>query len=328
MAAFFVISGFFSAASLKRILARANRTGESRAQAAWTYFTRRLIRLGVPSVLYTMIGHALAIAFARGERFDWTFYKSYLAEQSARPGVRGPLWYCATTLVFDLVYALHTALDLPALPVGRYTPPMLLLAEPLFSFVWRQAFPLGSAVVALGMSPAFLPQYTLAYFTGVFLSARPHLLFPPRASAWTSPLPALALFGAYTAFALAHAPTRALLADASPLYDRWTWRPAALVYSVWNELGFAALTHLCVRGAQLWSDAFDSGGADGQGALARLAFGAYIVHGPLCTLIPAKLRWLALPPVAKTAVVGTLCTVASYFGSAVLLQIPGAGKVL
>ncbi|KZV97338.1 hypothetical protein EXIGLDRAFT_703666 [Exidia glandulosa HHB12029] len=328
MAAFFVISGYFSAASLKRVLSRAQRTGQNRACAAWDYFKKRLLRLGLPSVVYTLVFHAMALAFARGERFDWTFYKSYLAEQRAWPGIRGPLWYCATTLVFDAVYALHAALNLPALPVGRFTPPILLFAEPIFSYVWRQAFPLGSAVVALGMSPAYLPQYTLAYFTGVFLSERPQLLFPPHPSKWTSPLPGLALFATYSAFAFRHAPTLALLSDASPLFKRWQWDSAALVYSIWNELGFAALTHLCVRGAQMWSEMFDDPNNSGQGRLARLAFGAYIVHGPLCTLIPYQLRWLALPPIPKTVFVGTLCTVASYIGSALLMQIPGASKVL
>ncbi|EJD41325.1 hypothetical protein AURDEDRAFT_115453 [Auricularia subglabra TFB-10046 SS5] len=331
MAAFFIISGYFSSVSLKRILAKARKAGQGRADAGWSFFKRRLLRLGVPSILYTLIGHTLALAWARGETPNLHFFKSYLAEQRASPGVRGPLWYCATTLAFDALYALHAALGLPDLPIGRYTPPLLLLSEPLFSFVWRQVFPLGSAFVPLGMSPAYLPQYLLAYFVGVFLSERPHLMFPPSDTPaadrkWTSPVPALGLFAAWSAFALSHAPTRALLSDASPLYARWSWGAAALVYAIWNELGFAALTHATMRGAQLWSDALRGGAA--QGTLARLAFGAYLVHGPICTLVPANMRGLELAPVPKTLVVGTICTALSFLGAAGLLRIPGASKIV
>lgn len=330
MGAFFVISGYLSAASLKRALSKANRLGErSRANACWTFFKNKLLRLGLPTAVYSLLGHAMTLAFARDQPFTWAFYKSYLADWIAKPGVRGPAWYCALALIFDGLFAAHTTLELPSLPVARFTPPLILAATPIFSFLWRRVCPLGWNFTPLGLHAAYLPQYIVAYFTGIFLSSNSHLVFPPpgapppssRTKWWTSPLPALGLHVAYTGFLLTSALTRGVARDPSPLYG---WNKIAFLFCVWNELGFAALTHCVLRLAYLWTDPAPRR----PRVLPRLAYGAFLVHSTICTAIPVRLRDLQLSPVSKTLVVGSLCTALSFLASALLVRLPGVRQVI
>lgn len=137
-----------------------------------------------------------------------------------------------------------------------FTPPLLLAATPICTFLWRRICPLGWYFTPLGLQPAYLPQYILAYFTGIFLSSNPHLVFPPpdappqssRTKWWTSPLPALGAYAAYTSVLLASPVMRGVVRDPSPLYGS---NKVAFLFCIWNELGFAALTHTILRLAHL-----------------------------------------------------------------------------
>ncbi|KZV97342.1 hypothetical protein EXIGLDRAFT_747120 [Exidia glandulosa HHB12029] len=328
MGAFFVVSGYLSAQSLKRSLSRANRLGEhTRSRACWTFFKGKLLRLGLPTLVYTLFGHALTLAAARGQPFTLDFYKAYLTDWLANPGVRGPPWYCALALIFDGLFAAHSSLELPSLPVYRYTPPLMLALLPVVSFFWRRVSPLGWNFTPLGLHSAFLPQYIIAYATGIFLSGHSHLVFPdkasqtPRTKWWTSPLPAVGLYAAFTAFLLTYGPTRAVLRDPTPLFGL---NYVAFLYCVWNEIGFVALTHSVMRIAHLWTDPTPRGGR----VLPRLAYGAFLVHSTVCTFIPSAMREIQLPPVTKTVVVGSLCTALSFCLSALLVRIPGVRNVI
>ncbi|EJD36066.1 hypothetical protein AURDEDRAFT_188465 [Auricularia subglabra TFB-10046 SS5] len=319
MSTFFVISGYLSSASIRRAVAKANRLGQDRARVYCSFFKGKLLRLGVPAVVYSVFGHALTLAFAKNERFTWAFYKAYLSELRAAPGIRGPPWYCALLLIFDGIFAAHSALGLPALPVTRYTPPVLYALLPVFDMFWRRVAPLGWNFTPLGLHAAFLPRYTLSYFAGIFLNSNPQLVFPTESSWRTSPLPALALFLGYSAvlFPL----TRHVLRDSSVLFGE---NRVAFAYIVFHELGFAALTHCALRAAHWCTDPAPRR----PRVLPRLAYGAFLVHATLCTLVPVQLRDLQLGPLAKTAVVGSVCTAFSFMLSAVLVRLPVVKNII
>lgn len=331
MGAFFLVSGLLSAASLKRAIGRANRLDKgSRTDTCWSFFKGKLLRLGLPAAVYTLFGHALTLAAGKSEPFTWSFYKSYVANWIATPGVRGPAWYCALALIFDGLFAAHTALDLPTPHIGRYAPPAIFAALPVCSFLWRRICPLGWNFTPLGLDAAYLPQYILAYATGIFLSYNPQLLVPPsphsqthaQTSKWrTSPLPALGLYLAGAAFLATLPATRSAVRDPTRIFG---WNPVAFMFCIWNELGFAALTHSALWLAHFCTDP----SPQRKRILPRLAYGAFLVHSPITTFIPVQLRELQLPPVAKVVVVGSICTALSFAVSALLVGVPGIQQVI
>jgi fucose 4-O-acetylase-like acetyltransferase len=100
MGAFFFLSGYFSSLSLKR-------------KSRTTFLKAKLIRLGLPTLLFTFLGKPLQLIPIRlGKGQVLTFENIFLGYWRGLRGVQGPVWYCAVLVVFDALYAF--------LPDGRY----------------------------------------------------------------------------------------------------------------------------------------------------------------------------------------------------------------
>ena len=323
MGAFFLCSGYVTAQSLDRSLSNANTAGRTRRSAIRSFLRGRALRLVVPAVAYTVFAEPLTRALAAGKPLTWEFFKTYLL--SIR-GIQGPAWFMATAFVFDSVQSAYTALDRPLVHISRYTPPLVLAALPIFKFFWARLFPLGSHIPLLHLHGAYAPQYALAYATGVWLSSNPQLissnLLNARSKWRASPSPALSLWLAYTLLLLALPLTRAVMYDPSPLFEGGNIQ--SLMYGIWNDLGFAALTHGALRVAELFTDdrRFPQGENRKPRVFPKLAYGAFLVHPVILTGLAVKLRGVELGPIVKTLVVGTLSTVASFVVSAGLNRVP------
>ncbi|KAF2658171.1 hypothetical protein K491DRAFT_690323 [Lophiostoma macrostomum CBS 122681] len=109
MALFFLVSGYFSAASAAKIRksqSRGERTGGGGRSA---FLKTKWKRLGVPTLLYTMLGPALTRALSAVVRDGvgaGEVGRRVWEEVMRTRGVRGAVWYCGVLLIFDGVYAL------------------------------------------------------------------------------------------------------------------------------------------------------------------------------------------------------------------------------
>jgi hypothetical protein len=188
------------------------------------------------------------------------------------------------------------------------------------SFVVRLWFPLGSAQVA-NLKPWQWPQYLAMFGLGI-LSAR---------RGWLAPVPdrlrrgcGLAALAATVSF-----PVLILVGDALGLSTDlelfsggWRWQAAVAAAAE----GVLAVT------ASLWLLGFAQRHAGPRGqlahALARSAYGAFLVQGPVLIALALALRPLAVPAEVKALAVAAAGTAGSFALAWLLVTRTRLGRIL
>ncbi|KAJ6438051.1 Acyltransferase 3 [Purpureocillium lavendulum] len=172
MGLFFWISGRLSAHSIRK-------SDEDKSRTRWDFAKGRLLRLGLPSLVYTIAIHPMVLMTAQ-PTLEKTKIKKLLATYySAINGATGPVWYTATLLLFDLVLAvllprpaeldrgsrenLSKASRVPKIP-RWYDLSRLYgwIAVAGISFLVRLHYPGRTRLRFIALQPAFAPQYIFA----------------------------------------------------------------------------------------------------------------------------------------------------------------------
>ena len=317
MGLFFFIAGYFVPQALDR-------------KGTWAFMRDRLIRLGIPLVLFTLFGSPIVEYIKAVREYGWqgSLVDHALGRFARLDFAPGPLWFVETLLVFCLIYALGRG-ALRLLKAGESRPSQsgmalshrlmvaFALAVALASFVVRLAIPIGEEWQHLQL--AFYPQYSLMFAAGIVASRQ----------GWLPELPAR-LGRTWTAIALATVAAMPVIfiaggaaTDLAPLLGGLTWQ--SLVLSVWE--GFYCLG-VSVALLGLFRRRFDR-----QGGVAKLmsanAYAVYIIHPLVIIPLAMVLSPLVLYPVLKWLLavplgVGLCFLVSEY----VVRRLPLAKKVL
>ncbi|KAK7966567.1 uncharacterized protein PG986_000844 [Apiospora aurea] len=177
MGLFFWISGRVSAQSLSKT-------------PPWPFLKNKLIRLGLPAVVYT-VAVAPAVRLMALPRWDATSTQACLSNYwFGLNAVQGPLWYNATLLVFDAVAAIWVVAttkktraekqepsSVPGVSDGDRRGSMRIRTyEKLSKLGWvavgvasalvRLRYPVGRSLPLIALQPAFGCQYVFAYGLG------------------------------------------------------------------------------------------------------------------------------------------------------------------
>ncbi len=157
MGFFFLLAGYFTPGSYDRKGPRA-------------FLQGRLVRLGLPLLLYDLLIQPLVVYLAGGLLGSyWSFYGTFLLQMR---GVTGVVWFLAVLLLFDLLYAGWRGLTgyrrSPSATSGTLPSYMaiagFIFALGLLSFVVRIWWPLGWTFQPLpGLKVGYLPQYGSLY---------------------------------------------------------------------------------------------------------------------------------------------------------------------
>jgi peptidoglycan/LPS O-acetylase OafA/YrhL len=310
MGLFFLLAGYFTPAAL-------------RTKGPWRFMADRLLRLGVPLLLFIALIGPLTIALAqmaRGRPFAATLAAPW------RHGTveTGPLWFALALLIFSAATALVHAAG-PAAgsggPVDRPFPPdrqlaLAALAVGLAAFVLRLQWPVGRDL--LGLQFGYFASY-VALFAAGCLAAGPRWLerLPPsgvrrwRRVAWCV-LPVL--------------PIVSLAAPWVPAFQgapQGGWNLQAAVYASWEPLVawgvILGLLQRCQRRFQVLSGL--------RQALARRAYAIYVIHPPVLVAIALAWKDVPAPALLKFAVTGSLGCAGCFVLAGVLLKLPGARRV-
>lgn len=305
MGMFFLLSGYLTPSSLER-------------KGAWRFMKERLIRLGIPLLLFGLFLGPMTVQLAQGVAFSdlsWAM--------TTGAGVRfvmGPLWFCWALLIFSglfvLLSGMRLGVELRAVP----TPAVLLLGALLVglaAFVVRLAVPVGQNV--LGLQLGYFVSYAVLFVLGC-AAARHRLLevlntAHVRRLMWVSfaamPMLPVLLF----VFERAGVPQGGFAGG---------WNLAALAYALWEPLvawgvigGLLVWGRLCLsRPSRSWTHWPDN------------AYGAFVVHAPVLVVVSVMASPLALPLSLKFIVVASLATLLSFFGSFLLRRVPVVKKVI
>ena len=310
MGLFFLLAGYYTPPALQ-------------AKGSWHYLRGRLLRLGIPLLIYGWVIGPATIALAQTARGK-AFADTWLLLLRQGTFEKGPLWFAWALLIFAVAAALwHTLVRprAPALTKRAFPTNATLLAAALatgvVAFALRLQWPVGQEV--WGLQLGYFASYTLLFVAGC-LAASPRWLehWPGaqvrtwRRNAWiTLPaLPIIVLLGG-----------RLLGIQGQP---GGGWSIPALVYALWEPFVawgviLALLKHAERRVAK-------PGPVSAR--LARRAFAIYAIHPPVVVALTLAWRGVAAPALLKFALSASLACVLCYLVAGLLLRIPGVRRVL
>ena len=366
MALFFWMAGYFSHLELAR-----RETAVERRD----FIRRRVRRLVVPSIFYTVVLEPtlkimIMLRYCKLDADECGRVNPFILIMKTLfgywigggiRGINGPFWFCMLLAIFDCVAALirpHQPSGLIALHKALVNPTRLaqmMCIVVLSTFFIRQLYPVGAVVRLLNIQPAFLPQYIFAYVVGHACAAagaacNGNLRFagpPPWPHPYEDPFRTLiiALTVQTLTLSLVMLPTYVFKKDyESPLnYLIGGFNLPALLYTIWNEIGFLiigpALVDLFARQYKTPSSIslpwrrFTI--ANNEVRVARYAFAAFLVHPVVSVAIEIVVEsfmgcegvdsrgqkletdsefsgWNLLGPVVMTAVVGSVNVLVSW----------------
>ncbi|KFY18283.1 hypothetical protein V492_00010 [Pseudogymnoascus sp. VKM F-4246] len=301
MGSFFFLSGYFSNKALKR-------------KGAKSFLKTKFFKLGVPLVVYTLLGVPAQIAILKlynKEFLGWEILTDYW---KALDGVKGPLWFSGLLLVFDSIAALC-----PSIPQFLAQPTILpsFILDIGASCLVRLANPTGAKIAILNLKPVYLPQYVASYVLGASLESPPT---PPSTKATRNVL--LTASTAISSSALLGLQLNRLQPYSASSVLGGPSLPG-LTYAIWNETtGYLLGTTILrlFRTSEWLSRSW--------GSIGRYSYAAFLVH-PI-VLVTAQIwteEWHAWP-VVKATVIGTVGAVGSWGVGWALVRVPGFGSVL
>ncbi len=328
MGAFFLLAGYFTPGSFDR-------------KGPGAFLKNRLIRLGIPLIIYTFLlnpiaelGVLLMPAALTGITTELT-WQSFWQAYPDRLGI-GPLWFIAMLLLFTIGYALWGMLvrnrasstRIVASKPGYFAVALFTVALAAASFLLRRAIPLGESVTLytdLLSFPtiAYLPQYLSFFILGAVASRRnwfqglsgsmgfAGLLIAAAASVLLFPL---AFSGEMFSLELTEALGSAM--------GNGHWQSAA--YALWDA---AFAVGLCLFLITLFRRVFNRQRAFGR-FLSQHGYTVYIIHIPIVVFLTYALREIELNSILKSALAAVIVVPACFIIAAIIRKLPLASRVL
>jgi surface polysaccharide O-acyltransferase-like enzyme len=290
----------------------------------------RLIRLGIPLVLYSWV---IRPAFIYADPIKWQgarppfldyFPAQYFRDESLIGA--GPLWFIETLLIFSAFYVLWrlatrshaTASAVDTQFPGNGSIALFALLLGLASFLVRLWLPLGYNFEPLNLQFPFFPQYIALFIIGLIAYRRNWLLTLPdvQGRLWLG-ISVLLIFGFWPMAILG-----GMDKGIENFAGSWHWQ--ALVYALWES--FLCLS-MCIGLIYAFRRYRNSQGALSR-FLARNAYTAYLIHGVVITAVAYTIRDISLYPLLKWALVALVAVPLCFAISSLIRKLPYTERVL
>ncbi|MFN2134903.1 MAG: acyltransferase family protein, partial [Candidatus Promineifilaceae bacterium] len=316
MGLFFFIAGYFVPGALDR-------------KGTWVFLRDRLIRLGIPLVLFCLL-ISPAIEGVKGMTEGWLpapLSRAILTRYRDLEFTPGPLWFLEGLLVFSAVYAFGRAAATrvwPGRPDWQQQRPALTqagllagaLALTLATFAARIYYPLGAEWQHLQLG-AF-PQYVLLFAAGILAQRAgwlPEIAAPMRRS-WS----VVAIVGIVIWLPMMVA--AGALDSLDPFLGGFTWQ--SLLYSAWESFFCVGMV---IAFLTLFHGRFNRQGRL-VAALAAGAYTVYIIHAPIIVFLTYPLRGVVLYPLLKWALLVPVGVALCFAAAHLVRRLPLATRVL
>lgn len=305
MGFFFLLAGYYTPSSY-------DRKGGTR------FVAERLLRLGVPLLVFFLVLFPLTVALARtseGHAF-WTGWWTMFRSGVFGPG---PLWFAEALLLFAAGYLLWRKLRPPhpqAIPTRVPGFVSLAFTAALLgftSFLVRLVMPVGRELAWLQLG--YFPCYIFLFAAGcaasrsrlleniTFRDARPWLIV--------------------SLCALLSLPVVLLSSHGQGAFEGG-WNLYALYYALWDPLvAWGFILGLLFVSRRYWSRATPL-----TRWLNANTYAAYIVHPPVVVAMSLAAAHLGWPPIGKFLLVGALASAGSFLVGAIARAIPGAERCI
>jgi len=319
MGLFFLISGLVTPGSFER-------KGPRR-------FARdRLVRLGIPLAVWFWLWQGLVYAIQRAAGYNYSFWWSFMhSEPFLEPG---PMWFVEVLLIYSLGYAAwrqwraHHASPFASwfsdsgdanVPLQGRTLVLLAAGISLATILVRPIFPLASGQIGqlkLWQWPQFLAMFGL----GIVAAKRGWLdPVPDRIRRRCAAAAILSIVALIALLGVGHAAGYDI--DVFKLRLHWA---ATLLAALEGPLAVGTCVWLLGTAQQHLSRA---PGPRGR-ALARSAFAAFILQGPVLIGLMLALRPVSLPAEIKALVVAPAGVTISFAAAWLLVSRTPIGRIL
>jgi glucans biosynthesis protein C len=359
MGTFFFLSGYFTRQSISH-----------RSRSMKEFVCSRMLRLGLPAILYTLLieptleGLVQLLGTPTKSGFETSVFGNiYWSYWSQLRGIRGPVWYLAVVMVFDILSVVifpgkfgNFLTRLSGARMNALVIPTLWAGNILASFAIRLIYPVDRVFGPLNLRPAFLPQYILAYTWGhasalhddLFLFAPFPLMVGPLADlVWSL---CFSFSGLGVLFGISVWSSTSERAAIEHVVGGFS--VPALLYAIWNEASFALIGPSLMRAFANYANhpvRLNSWGCLGHGYfkvhVARYSYAAFLCHALVSlgvelvveafsacsneTKENGELLYVVAGPALMTMIVGVTNVLLSWvFGWALVQYVPGVGKVV
>ena len=312
MGFFFMLSSYFSPGSLDR-------------KGARSFLMERLKRLGIPMLFYSLVLNPLleyALAVFRG--FEGSFWQALRESYFRSIGV-GPTWFVEALLLFAILYVLWRRLK-PSVPAhaendvpGNGAIALFAFGLGFVTFVVRIWLPVGWWLEPLHFQLAHFPQYIALYILGIIAYQRNWFggLTEGQGRTWL-----WVTIGLIIIFPILFVAGGALQGNLDPFIGGLHWQ--SLAYSVWEEVMCMAVVVTLL----VWfRNRFNNQGKLGR-ALSGAAYGTYIVHAPVITLLALVLSGIKVDLALKFVLVAPVAVAASFLVGYLAKKLPVARGIL
>lgn len=290
----------------------------------------RLIRLGIPLAVYSwIIGPVLVyglLAWRDGVRLPfWDFYTGRYFQVYGFLG-GGPTWFIEVLLIFTLGYVVWRLITRagPAQPLEQARFPgsgaivLFGLGLAALSFGVRLWFPVDWNFQLLNLQFPFFAQYIALFVVGLMAYRRNWLVGLPDQVGRRWLIVAIVLILLWWPGVLLGGATTSV----EPFRGGWHWQ--ALANALWES--FMCLS-MCIGVIYLFRRRADRQGPL-AGTLSRSAYAAYLMQGPLITLLALAARDIALYPLLKFVVVAAVTISLCFALGYVIRKVPYVDRVL
>ena len=295
-------------------------------KGAGRFLKDRMIRLGIPLVIYSwiidpLLGYILKVWLQGSRMLTWNDFFGHFRDGSLIGS--GPLWFVETLLIFSLVYTLWRSItrDRPVNSTGESKFPrsvsiaLLALVLGVAGFLIRLWLPIGYNFKPLNLQFPFFAQYIALFILGLIAYRRSWLSGLPdkQGRAWFVIAIVLIIF--FPLLAIAGG-------SPEPFAGGWHWQ--AFAYSLWES--FLCLG-MCIGLIYIFRRYTNR-----QGVLARYlspnAYTAYLIHGPVITILALAARDVALHPLLKWGLLSLTAIPLCFALSNLIRKLPYTDRVL
>ncbi len=305
MTAFFLLSGYFTPGSLER-------------KGARSFIMDRIIRLGIPLLVYTTLVVNL----------NSLLISTYSAQVPFEFELRydpGHLWFLQLLLIFPVMYIVYkkTRSDTgntgaAAFPANRRIWGIIFVLS-FLTYLVRLVFPVGQAI--LNIQPGHVVHYIFAFYLGIFAKRAGWFekLSPSQGKrwGWTALITFLFLFVLMILGGALEGEE-----NIAKFLGGFTWQAAA--YSVWETIMMVAMITFLIY---LFREKFNQAG-NFLRTMGANAYTAYIVHQPLLYIINIIVLHIAIPSYAKFFVISLVGVPFTFWVSHLIRKLPYTRRVL
>lgn len=321
MGLFFLLAGYFTPGSYDR-------------KGGASFVRNRLIRLGIPWLVYALMLQPLAYYLAYGMPIAfWSFYTLYL--RAVGSVADGPIWFVELLLCFSLIYAAWRWLTRHRTQVTARTRTMpsslaifgFIIALGLVTFVVRLWWSAGFQPKPFNVPLGYLPQYIGLYVVGIAASRHDWVfqltLRMGRNWSLVTLLATLIILGGLVApAAIREAGAAGTQQAGYTIAGGFNW--LALCYALWEAFMVTGMSiGLLVLFRERWNH---------QGRLARSwapnVYLVYLIHPVVLVGFAYAFHVVALYPLLKWSIAVLICIPLCFFISGWMRKIPLVNRVV